>query len=106
MSSSKLKLSKAVTHRRKATMAVMLQSWAAWSVGARELRVAKEEKRAAGQRRSDLLRRAALRLHGDQLRRCLRSWLLVARAEEAQRFKREKEGALRELERARARVRA
>ena len=50
------------------------------SVGAREARLAKEKKREA-KRRWDMVRRAALRLHGHQLRRCLRSWLLVVGAE-------------------------
>ena len=49
------------------------------SVGARDARVAKEKKREA-RRRWEMVRRAALRMHGHQLRRCLRSWLLVVRA--------------------------
>ena len=83
-------------------MTSSVRAWAAWTIGARELREAREQRRAA-KRRSDMLRRAALRLHGDMLRRCLRSWLLVARAEVADRFKREKEEALRQLEEARRR---
>ena len=58
---------------------------------------AKEAKRALKKVRGEALKKIAIRLHGDKLRRTLRSWLLVRAAEKAARIKEEKEEQLREL---------
>ena len=62
ITSSKQRLAQAAAHHRRSVIGGALEAWAAWSVGARELRVSKALKEERGGVKRQRTRRSDMRL--------------------------------------------